>query len=502
MNLSISNSRTSQPGSRVVTRWSSRKRPGEKRRGLDWTGGVWNVWIGSMLWCSLLCLAGCRSEADEYLEEQKELPTHSFKKFVRPPRPQPDPTISADLAEPPAEPPRTNAKETVDFLLEGIRKRQPERFVLFLPKSWRNDLNEAMHEAAWSMDSMIWSRSFYVLGRFGLAMKAKFPLMKGLLNKSAIDIERQKTEKTDEIVSGNLPSRSASDGKSTPLMIEQNFQELIEVINLLAFSRVTELDQLRRGTVEEILRESGRRVMGRMAYEAELRGETPFELLCRLETSTEPSQQEGVSIVVLKDPLTGQSQRIEFVQVEDAFVPRSMAQAWPDFLEETREWGRQFSRIDWEELRPDVMANLAAIEAQILRIDAATDASGMLPALSSIGEELARIAERLSPESARSLPQVGPPQKVTILINRPLGGEQLTQVLDQMVSICPKPNETEYVTSTLGGQTIVEIGPVNDLADFAEKLGKLRTSATGIPADAQPKTEVNAATRKIVWSLP
>jgi hypothetical protein len=354
-----------------------------------------------------------------------------------------------------------------------------------------------MHEAGWSMDGLLWSKSFQLVGRFSTALKSKLPLLS-----EAWGISARQT-KNDVPQAGASGDMTAGEPKMNRSLIEQNLAEAVDVANLLAFSRVTDLEQLRRGSIEDILRDSGRRVIGRLAYEAEQRGETPFALFDRLEVTTvtpDNSPAGSPSIVRLHDPVSGQSHEIEFIKVDETWVPRSIAEAWPEFLAQTRDWAKTFDKIDWEQLRPSLTANLAKIESAVGRVEAATTPVEILAPLTLIGTEVGQMMSTLSPESASQLTPVGPSRKVTVIIDRPLAGDDLTRILEQLVAASPEPSRTEYVASTLNGRTVVELGPVEDPAAFASRLAEKKAQAPDEKSAKESSTEFDSTKREIRWS--
>ncbi|MEE8584676.1 MAG: hypothetical protein V3T83_07480 [Acidobacteriota bacterium] len=228
----------------------------------------------------------------------------------------------------------------------GLAANHPEVMWQALPASYQSDINGLVRDFADQMDPEVWNRSFGVFSKAAqvLSEKKEFILANPMVAQQLV----QKPE------------------------IEQNWDGIVDLLNIIAASQIATLDQLRDLNIEAFLADTVGELMAQAEVLAALSSENPLEKLDKLQKLTVDLISNDGSEAVLEIGDEGEEpRRVEFMQVEGKWIPREMAQEWPMAVEHARS---QLVEVSNEEL----LQNKEAILGSLTMTEGALD--GMLAA--------------------------------------------------------------------------------------------------------------------------
>ncbi|HSR66574.1 MAG TPA: hypothetical protein VLU25_01420 [Acidobacteriota bacterium] len=246
-------------------------------------------------------------------------------------------TLAAALFLQAAAPASLTPDATVMQVADGLAAGQPQVVWQALPASYQSDVTDLVHRFAEGMDRDIWNRSFAIMGK----------------------VSRVMTEKKDFIVENPMFSQHAQEVEN----VDENWDRLALVLSTLSTSELGDIDRLRTANPEAFLAGTGSVLMREfLAIAGSQSSSNPwqndFTQSMSQVQATLISMREDSAVVQITGP-EGKSEEIEFIKVEDKWVPLEMAQDWPQMIAEARE---NLSAIQPHELTENKDAVLLALD--------------------------------------------------------------------------------------------------------------------------------------------
>ncbi len=227
---------------------------------------------------------------------------------------KPEPAKPLDLLELPENRllPAT-ADESVRRVLHGLEQRQARALWGFLPPSYRRDAQQLARDVAERLDEKSW-RPFVATWQ------------------KARQVLPQKLSPLATLKSGGQESGSGTNLPFDP-------KALAQILDAIGDSELSDLQRLRSIEFGRFLDHTGDKLMatlGRIAVgSSNGSAEDPFSQFREVQVELVSSAGEGAAVRLRwpgQEPTTH-----EFVQVENQWIPKSLADAWPAQFAEVRE---------------------------------------------------------------------------------------------------------------------------------------------------------------------
>ncbi|HUQ68967.1 MAG TPA: hypothetical protein VM165_05565, partial [Planctomycetaceae bacterium] len=233
------------------------------------------------------------------------------------------------------------AVAAVQGMLAAVRDGRLAVAYDFLPPGYQSDVDQIIQEAAAQVEPELWQAVARTAHKGLQVLREKKPLI---------------------LESLSQPERQAS--------IEQlaaAWDGLVSTVTELETGLLADLEQPRRWNSRLFLETTGSSLFRR------LRGPEGSESLNPLAAMLEPHVTEEASpdgrlILRIRPPGQDEDDHVEFVQIENRWIPRSLADGWPEMREA---WRRRLSP-GHRESQQRVIAALAEIEASFDQMLAAT----------------------------------------------------------------------------------------------------------------------------------
>lgn len=324
------------------------------------------------------------------------------------------------------------AVTAVQSTLAAVRDGRLAEAYDFLPPGFQSDVDQIIQEAAAQVEPELWQAVARTAHKGLQVLQEKKPLI---------------------LESLNQPEREAS--------IEQlaaAWDDLVASLAELETSELADLEQLRRLNSRQWLATTGSSLFQR------LRGPEGAESLNPLAAMLEPSVTEAASpdgrlMLAIAPPGHEENDLVEFVQIENRWIPRSLAEGWPV----TREaWRRRLSPGD-RESQQRVIAALTEIEASFDQLLAATTV-----------EEFQTVAVPLVVKSLQAFNRwqqpAGPPDGVSLTIRGNLSDDQQTRLLADLEQLSDDAARCVYTATSSSDRMVISLRPVSDVEKLAARL--------------------------------
>jgi hypothetical protein len=245
----------------------------------------------------------------------------------------------------PATPPPT-AEETVEWVAAGLAENDPTVVWDALPASYQQDVSSILHEFAGKVDAEVWDRSVSVLRK-----------TTGVLR-----------NKKDFLLNGSvLPDDLKSDD------VTANWDPMVGFLDSLVHSELSEMDTLMTLDVREFLAGSGSELMAEgqtlTALSPDEMEDVGWNKLSEL-TATKVGEESGVVTVRIEIP-DEEPEELAFVQVEERWIPKDMADEWPDDMAELREGLAEMGSDSSGQSSTQITMMLSMLEGLLDQLDAA-----------------------------------------------------------------------------------------------------------------------------------
>lgn len=200
--------------------------------------------------------------------------------------------------------PSKTAEEVVNEAAQGLASHQPRVLWDALPKSYRTDVEDIVHELARKMDKDLWNKGFALADKVVLVLKTKKELLLSLK------------------MLNNSPVNTAQ--------LSGNWDAVVGIAEIIAKSELADLEKLKHLDMGNFLSGTGAEFMKRLDALSRLENEENAAVVSRqlksVKTTVLQSEKDTARV---KIEIPGEaSWEIPFVKVEGKWVPKSMADQW------------------------------------------------------------------------------------------------------------------------------------------------------------------------------
>lgn len=372
--------------------------------------------VATLLLLWLVSLAGCNSAPAPAPEE-----------------PSQSETVQA-VAEPAGEAPET-ADLAILSVIEGLREKRPEALWDFLPGSYQRDLNTLLQEFARRMDPELWSASMQTLGRLADILKTQL---------------------------GRLPPENAA----------PDWEGLAALLDTVAHSDLADLKRLEHADAREFLATTGHRLLEQLEFFSVLSPDDPFaaRLTDLAQTQVAVVSSDANTAVVRVDLPDQGPQPVNFVRIENKWIPQPLAEGWIEFMGQARARLSLQSPENLAEVKPQWLTLLKTAQKAIDHLAGVNDPAEFETSLESVKFALYPLLGMLLgglPEPAHD----GPIELATIVVPGKIDTAELNGLGSRLQALLPPASFFE--TTSSDEQTTFIVGPVGDLEAFAGSLSFL-----------------------------
>lgn len=210
--------------------------------------------------------------------------------------------------------PAAAADEAVRRTLDGLQRKQVGALWTFLPPSYRRDVQTLVRDVANRLDEPSWQPFVKTIAKARQVLARKGDLL--------------------------TQPDGAGTNDSIPPIPPETLRRLRRLFDAISESELSDLQRLRKIEVDQFLDKTGGdllTVFGRVATgdEAHVSTEDSFARFGDVEVELVSSSAEN-AVVKVRWPKQSPTEH-DFVRVEEHWIPRLLAEAWPDQLPAVRE---------------------------------------------------------------------------------------------------------------------------------------------------------------------
>lgn len=393
-------------------------------------------WIVGVVCALGVLIAGCRGNTPHPENTSGQTPEQSHLADY----PQSAERLAMGGMSPLAGATQPGAAGAVETALEGFRTGHLEIAFDFLPASYQQDVNSLVHEFAHRVNPEIWRLSIAVLDKGNKVLRMKKAILLPLFPPS----ERE--------------------------VLSTAWDDFTSSADQTLHNRLDDLGEMQRVDVRDWLRtDVGRTVRRLMTLSALANPGAPSPLtpLSQVQVDLVESSDTTARVRISPPGLTD-VEPTDFVNIEGKWIPRSLAEGWSPGLTTARQffhtWTNSTQGPETERLRgllkvcDDILDEMLAAETP--------------EQMATATKPLFAQATQLTQQIATPLPAVpeGPPEGVSLLIQRELSDDELTKLLSTLEALTDDPEREYHLATANGGKTYISIKPVHDVAAFAAKL--------------------------------
>ncbi len=248
---------------------------------------------------------------------------------------------------------KAKAAKTPDAVVmqvtKALEKNQPQVVFQALPASYQADINSVVADAAKKMDAEIWNESRDLIKQVLKVAKSKKSL---ILETRMLAANPEKEE------------------------LSKNWDQGIEMLEVILGSGFTELDELRKGDVEKLLADGGPALM-KQAKESKVNHPSYAEMkdgLDKLKSIKASVESQDGDVAKVKIEAEGEaSEVVDFVRVEGKWIPKDMADAFALKITEAR---ASIAKIDFtseegKAIKAKIMQQISMVKTMIAQAEAA-----------------------------------------------------------------------------------------------------------------------------------
>lgn len=436
---------------------------------MDWTASTRREPrrpASAALCAAALLLAGCGRTPDTVPEAPTlDAPPAQF---------QPPPARQPPAAPEPAWPWDT-PDGAIRALLRGLEEHRPEVFWDFLPRGYRDDINDLIRDFAGRVDAAQWRRSFNLAARLLAVSEQKQPLL--------------------------LQSRWLRLGEEgRPGEYSADFQAARRLVETLVRSDLADPQRLEQLDVRKFLADSGGAFLQDLARISRHTPADVFNMHMAGYAAAEVAvvrQEDGAATVRItlagsngagSDTGSDSGQMVELVRVQGQWIPRQLAEGWATAIQQVREELRKFaskssaaqpqqSGVGLQEL--ERLVELLERAETVAQIDAA-----LAPWVETLGARSVGGVLQPPPTSAAAA------SSVRVVIRRELSAAEDEAVSEALLQLADRPDFAVVTSQIDGGVSVYAVSPVADAESFAERITFARV------------VELDVAQRRITLQWP
>ncbi|MDX1970217.1 MAG: hypothetical protein SFV23_23795 [Planctomycetaceae bacterium] len=331
--------------------------------------------------------------------------------------------------------------------LDHVQAGRLELAYDFLPASFQSDIDQLVRSFAEKMDPEVWDELFSVLEKGIKVLRTK----KGLI----VELMRN------------------PDDADSMRQLSDNWEEMVEALDLVVGSEVSDLDRLKQASSRRFLESTGNPLFAQLQKLGSVAGPNPLEMLARTRVEV---FEEAADVAILRFivPDREEHEEAKFIRVDGKWIPLSLAEGWTESLAQAQKSVQSLSPTTLAAQKGQVMEGLAIFDAALDQmLDAETANQLQQAALPIMGQVIqAYVALQQRPAA--------PTGSVTIIVSGELGGSAQSQLLKDLEPLTDTPSECTYESSAGGGETTIMIRPVADPVAFAEKLSFAKAKSVDV----------------------
>ncbi len=333
------------------------------------------------------------------------------------------------------------AAGAVEVALEGFRTGHLELVFDFLPDSYQRDVNGLVHAFAEQTDPELWARIIRLLDRGNQVLRTKKDLL--------------------------LPMFPPP---SDPVQLSESWDDFIRAVDAMTHGRLGNIDEMRSADVRDLLRNDVGRTVRRLmilSLVANPGSPNPLNDLSQVQVDLVEAS-EVAARVRITPPNQTDVEPTDFVFVEGKWIPKSLAEGWDATLNHARQGIGLWARDANSEEKQRMLAIVTVCERVLDQMLVAETTSQLASAATPLFLQATQLSQRMAtPEPP--LP-AGPAEGVSLLIQRELTEDELTQLLNMIEPLTDDPEREFHLATANGGKTFVSIKPVHDITAFAARL--------------------------------
>lgn len=346
-------------------------------------------------------------------------------------------------------------------VVAGLQSNHPEAVWEFLPPKYQADINSVVHLYAESMDKELWDASFGIARKLVRILKEKKSMILG-------------SPQVQQAMAG------------TPIDQEElgkNWDVLVGLLDTIVESDVSDLDKMKSFDGGAYLASTGGSIMTQLESASRLVPEDPFNSQFKAslsKISASVVSKEGTTAVLKITNPDGQTQEIEFTQIEGKWIPAPLAKDWDQQIARMKE-SMQGMPENVAASKPVVMAKFSTVNAILDQFDGAQNAEefsaavqqAMLPVMMMVGEMIggqavpANDPEPTTDENSVDIIIAGKFEEAEV--------DKMVDAVDKIVSDAgaESVDMTYFFDDTM---LTIAVSPVKDLEAFAKKIefGKVK----------------------------
>lgn len=351
--------------------------------------------------------------------------------------------------------------EAVRAVLQGIRENNPRAVWEFLPAGYQRDVNDLVHEFADRMDPELWNGVFTSLKKLVRLLKTQ---KRWILSHPKLNAAE--TINVDEL--------------------EANWGGLVGLLETLAESEISDVRQMKKLDVGELLQTTGGRLMEQLAALSRLHPEDPFEQdvtrrLAEIEVTVVSSDGETARVRLRAPDSDEPPQEFDFVKIEGKWIPRPLAEQWETNIAQAKAKLAQLTPERVAQLKGRMLPALHGFNATVDQLQGAKTQAEFdmvvqqqvyplveqfLAAFPAPAAEPGEVED--APTRSKGGGTSGP---VTVIVRGRLdadGEERLSRLLGNRSN--DPGNEILIGPVVTGDRMEYRLLPVGDLDEFVEKL--------------------------------
>lgn len=409
--------------------------------------------------------AGCdtsstTSSTTETSQESQSAPAASPDPDKKP-APQDRPDTETESKAPV---PRT-ADAAARAVLEGIRHNRPVAVWTFLPASYQRDVNDLVHEFARRMDPELWQRGI-------ASLRAIVDLLK---------------DRQELFLARSQPADDQA-GPHKPANESAAWEGLLELLQTLLNSELSDLEALQQLDVGAFLAGTGSRVMEQLAAVSRLHPEDPYQQAVRrqladVEVTLLASEGETATVRITAPDRAAEPQKVEFVRVEGKWIPRSLAEGWQPAMEKLRHRVETLTPERMEQIRQRSLPALDRLDAVVVELREAETpeefrnlfARKVLEPFNAALPVQRPAAQRPNGKSGgrtgSGREQSDRPDTVTVVLKKTPEGDRDRWLAERLRQASDDPgNMTLVGPLQTGSETRYELAPVGRLETFVSRI--------------------------------
>lgn len=353
-----------------------------------------------------------------------------------------------------SQPLQPGAAGAVELTLEAFRLGRLEMIYDALPGNYQQDIVQLVRDSSEQIDPQLWEMVVLELQKAVEVLRGQRSIFIGLLTRPGAAGQAEITLAWDDFV-------DACDRLTRgPLMERATWKDI---------------------DLREVLRTDVSRVTRRLMSLSALANppeKNPLAELEAVQVDLVESTGDVARVRILPRGSVDAPPTL-FVLVDGKWIPQSLTESWPATMQSIRAILTRW-RTSSEGDLPALKAQLRVIDQSLDQMLAAKNVDQLAAAATPLVLQTTRWSEPISITPV-AVPD-GPPEGVSILINRELTEDELTRCLRLLEPLTDDPSQEYHLATANGGKTFITLKPVSDIQAFASKLECAIEPAIDLPA--------------------